>query len=244
MVPGSVKYSEAGAEYFERRRLKRHAGVWSLWALGVGAVISGDFLAFRTIFGSGVGTSVLALVAVAGLVASFHTIIYAYGRKIYSLSRAGYFPRRLSETHFKTKAPHWALIAGAVIGYLAALLIEFSDDWFGEDVRVGAVLLNMAVFGAVISYAMQMASFVILRLRFSGIDRPYSSPLGSAGAMVAGIIALATLVFLFLNSDYRLGVYGCAVWFVLGLAAFAAIGRKRLVCSPEEEFALSQRQGA
>ena len=198
------------------------------------------FLAFRTIFGSGVGTSVLALVAVAGLVASFHTIIYAYGRKIYSLSRASYFPRCLSVTHRKTQTPHWALIAGAVIGFLVALLIEFSDDWFGDDVRVGAVLLNMAVFGAVISYAMQMISFVILRLRFQKIERPYSSPLGTTGAVVAGIIALATLVFLFLNSDYRLGVYGCAIWFAVGLAVFAAVGRKRLVRSPEEEFALSQ----
>lgn len=202
------------------------------------------FLAFRTIFGSGVGTSVLALAAVAGLVASFHTIIYAYGRKIFSLARAGYFPRRLSETHPKTQTPHWALIAGAVIGYLVALLIEFSDDWFGEDVQVGAVLLNMAVFGAVISYAMQMASFAILRRSFAKIERPYVSPLGSAGAIAAGIIALATLVFLFLNSDYRLGVYGCAIWFAVGLAVFALVGRKRLVRSPEEEFALLQRHSA
>lgn len=202
------------------------------------------FLAFRTIFGSGVGTSVLALAAVAGLVASFHTIIYAYGRKIFSLSRAGYFPRCLSLTHSRTKTPHWALIAGAVIGYLAALLIEFSDDWFGNDVQVGAVLLNMAVFGAVISYVMQMISFVMLRLRFSKIERPYMSPLGSAGAVVAGVIALATLVFLFLNSDYRLGVYGCAVWFLVGLAVFAAVGRRHLVRSPEEEFALSQQSKA
>ena len=117
-------------------------------------------------------------------------------------------------------------------------MIEFSDDWFGEDVRVGAVLLNMAVFGAVISYAMQMASFVILRRRFAAIERPYVSPVGSAGAIVAGVIALATLVFLFLNSDYRLGVYGCAIWFAVGLAVFAVVGRKRLVRSPEEEFAL------
>ena len=38
-----VSYSQADAEYFEKRGLKRHAGVWSLWALGVGAVISGHF---------------------------------------------------------------------------------------------------------------------------------------------------------------------------------------------------------
>ena len=44
------------------------------------------------IFGEGLGTKVLALLAVAGLIASFHTIIYAYGRNIYSLSRARVLP--------------------------------------------------------------------------------------------------------------------------------------------------------
>ena len=40
---GSVTYTEAGEGYFEKRKLRRHAAFWSLWALGVGAVISGDF---------------------------------------------------------------------------------------------------------------------------------------------------------------------------------------------------------
>ena len=196
------------------------------------------FLAFTTIFGDGVSASVLALVAVAGLVASFHTIIYAYGRNIYSLSRSGYFPQWLSVTLPKRQTPHVALIAGAVVGYCVALLIEFGDDWFGAEAPVGAVLLNMAVFGAVIAYIMQMVAFVRLRQRFPTIDRPYVSPLGNVGAVVAGAIAFATLCFLFLNSDYRLGVYGCAVWFAAGLLYFAVRGRKRLVYSPEEDFAV------
>ena len=38
-----VSYKAPSDGYFEERGLKRHAGVWSLWALGVGAVISGHF---------------------------------------------------------------------------------------------------------------------------------------------------------------------------------------------------------
>ncbi len=210
-----------------------------------GAAVVGEseepiFLAFRTIFGSGVGASVLSLLAVVGLAASFHTIIYAYGRRIYALSRAGYFPRWLSLTHSKTKTPHAALVTGAAIGYAVALLIEFGGDWFG-DVPVVAVLLNMAVFGAVIAYVMQMIAFVRLRSRFPKMERPYVSPFGKAGAAAAGVIAFVTLIFLFVNADYRMGVYGCAVWFAAGLAWFAAVGRKRLVRSPEEEFALTVR---
>ena len=200
------------------------------------------FLAFTTIFGSGIGASALALVAVAGLIASFHTIIYAYGRNIYSLSRSGYFPHWLSVTLPGRKTPHAALIAGAVIGYCVALLIEFGDDWFG-DVPVGAVLLNMAVFGAVIAYVTQMAAFVQLRRRFPNIERPYVSPLGIAGAVFAAVISLATLAFMCLNADYRLGIIGCALWFVAGLLYFALRGRKNLVYSPEEEFAERHARG-
>ncbi len=199
------------------------------------------FLAFKTIFGEGVGTSMLALVAVAGLIASFHAIIYAYGRNIYSLSRAGYFPKWLSVTHPTRKTPHVALIVGAVLGYIVALIIEYGDRIFG-DVPVGAVLLNMAVFGAVVAYVMQMASFVLLRKNHPGMERPYRSPLGNAGAWIAGIISFITLIFLFLNPDYRLGVIGCAIWFLAGLVYFAIHARHHMVLSPEEEFALNQAE--
>ena len=36
-----VVYRKADSGYFEKRGFRRFAGVWSLWALGVGAVISG-----------------------------------------------------------------------------------------------------------------------------------------------------------------------------------------------------------
>ncbi len=103
---------------------------------------------------------------------------------------------------------------------------------------MGAVLLNMAVFGAVIAYIMQMIAFVRLRKHLPTIERPYVSPLGNAGAIVAGVIALITLYVLFLNPDYWSGVYGCAVWYAAGLLYFWLIGRKKLVYSTEEEFAV------
>jgi ethanolamine permease len=40
---GGVVYRKAEAGYFEKRGFRRYAGVWSLWALGVGAVISGHY---------------------------------------------------------------------------------------------------------------------------------------------------------------------------------------------------------
>ena len=196
------------------------------------------FLAFQTIFGNGMGASLLALVAVAGLVASFHTIIYAYGRSIFSLSRAGYFPKWMSITHPARKTPHVALVVGALIGYAVALILEYGSLFLGR-VPVGAVLLNLAVFGAVISYVMQMIAFV--RIRDMDIERPYVSPLGKTGAVVAGVIAAITLAFLFVNPDYRPGVYGTAAWFAVGILYYTLYARHRMILSPEEEFAMQHR---
>ncbi|MGH8970488.1 MAG: hypothetical protein ACRDV1_11120, partial [Actinomycetes bacterium] len=128
---------------------------------------------------------------------------------------------------------------GAVVGYaLAYLLYEAGqNNWL--DGNLSAALLSMAVFGAVISYFMQMVSFVLLRRRMPHIDRPYRSPLGETGAVVAGVIALVSLVALFWRDDYRPGVVGVAIWFLLAIVYFAVAGRHKLVLSPEEEFAVT-----
>src|SRR6185369_15898445 len=73
------------------------------------------------------GEPVLAGVAVAGLVASFHAIIFAYGRQIYSLSRAGYFPRALSVTSGARKTPDVAMVAGALLGLAVMLTVWFVE---------------------------------------------------------------------------------------------------------------------
>jgi ethanolamine permease len=190
---------------------------------------------FLTIFGNTTTTKILALLAVAGLIASFHSIIFAYGRQIYSLSRAGYFPTFLSVVHKTRKTPHIALIAGAIIGYAVALAIHFA----GAKSPLGAMLLSMAVFGAVVSYMLQMISYILLRVRMPNIRRPYRSPTGMAGAVFTFVLSLVTLVSLFISDPvYQKVTIAAAVWFALGLIYFALYGRKRLILSPEEEFAM------
>ncbi len=182
----------------------------------------------------------LGLVAVAGLIASFHAIIFAFGRNIYSLSRAGYFPHWLSVTHGERKTPHVALLWGSLLGFTVLMVLFFVDP--NGSGTFGGVILNMAVFGAVIAYVMQMVAYIVLRRRFGHIERPYKSPLGEPGAWVALLISAVVLVLLFNNPDFRPGIIGVAAWFLFGLVYFAVYGRKTLVYSPEEEFAVQQSQ--
>lgn len=193
---------------------------------------------FRAIYGEGIA-KLLALFAVIGLIASFHTIIFAFGRQIYSLSRAGYYLPFLSITHGKRQTPHVAMFAGAGIGILVLLTIWFSAGAEAGGAIIGGTLLNMAVFGAMLSYAFQGLSFIMLRIRMPHIERPYRSPLGIPGAAATIAIAMCTLYYQLKDPAYVKGVYAALAWYVLGLIYFAVVGRHKLILSPEEEFAMS-----
>ena len=199
---------------------------------------------FKAVLGNTATSRILGLVALTGLVASFHTIIYAYGRVGFALSRAGYFPRWISITgRFQT--PWVALVLGAVIGLGLAAAIHFSQkasSASGEDVSavtVGAVLLNMAVFGAVLSYILVMVSYIVLKKTRPEMPRPYKSPLGIPGAAVGTLLAVIALAATFSVPEFRPGMYGVALFLVIGLAWFLCYSRHHLVAqAPEEEVAL------
>ncbi|MBS0257088.1 MAG: amino acid permease [Proteobacteria bacterium] len=198
---------------------------------------------FKAIYGDG-GVVLLGLVALTGLIASFHTILYAQGRQIYSLSRAGYFPTVLSITHSKYRTPYVANITGAIVGLAVMLVIWFALGAEQGGSIIGSVLLNMAVFGAMFSYIMQAISFILLRKNLPHIERPFRSPFGIPGAVLTVIIAIVTLLYQIQDPNFTKGVLWVAVWFAVAIAYFAFIGRHRLILSPEEEFALEHKQAA
>ncbi len=211
--------------------------------IGVGShalAASGEPLldALRAIYGDGIATT-LALVAVLGLIASFHAIIFAKGRQIYSLSRAGYFPTFLSVTHGRNQTPHVAMIAGSVLALTVMGVLWFSLGAEEAGVAIGGTLLQMSVFAAMFSYICQAISFIQLRRKFAHIHRPWRSPLGTGGAVAVLIIGTITLIFQLRDPVYQVGVLGVAAWFAVGILYFAFIGRHLLVRSPEEDFALS-----
>ena len=193
---------------------------------------------FRVLYGTGAAKT-LAFLAVIGLIASFHTIIYAYGRQIYSLARAGYYLPFMSLTNDR-KVPHMALYIGSALGFATMMILWYVLGSEKGGAIIGSTLLNMAVFGAMISYAMQGLSFIVLRKNMPNIVRPYRSPVGIPGALVTIVVALVTIYYQLQDPVYRGAVYYVAGFYALGILYFAAYGRNQLILSPEEEFALSK----
>jgi ethanolamine permease len=197
---------------------------------------------FRVLYGNAAANT-LAFLAVIGLIASFHTIIYAYGRQIYSLARAGYYLPFMSLTNTQ-KVPHMALYAGTALGFTTMMILWYLLGSEKGGAIIGSTLLNMAVFGAMISYAMQGLSFIVLRKKMPNIIRPYRSPLGNFGAAVTIVIALVTLWYQLQDPVYQKAVFAVAIFYALGILYFALYGRNQLILSPEEEFATSKGEKA
>jgi ethanolamine permease len=180
--------------------------------------------AIRAAFG---GNNLLAdfvnYVGLAGLVASFFSIVFAYSRQLFALSRAGYLPRFLSRTGGR-KTPYLALIVPGTIGFLLAAITED-----------GALLINIAVFGATVSYVLMMLSHILLRVREPELDRPYRTPGGVGTTGVALLLALTAVVATFFVDQRAAGI--TALIFLAALAYFWFYSRHRLVANaPEEEF--------
>jgi ethanolamine permease len=187
---------------------------------------------FRAILPNSDVAAILAAFALIGLLASLQGIMFGYGRNIYSLSRAGYYPKVLSLTGSR-KTPWSALIAGAVIGYAALLWAQYGGE------SAGAVVLNIAVWGAVIAYFLQAVSYILLKRNLPNLNRPYKSPVGVPGAAVAALLALLIFVGQALNPALTTAIQAIAIVYVIGLLGFGLFGRKKLVLSPEEQAAIS-----
>jgi ethanolamine permease len=166
---------------------------------------------------------VVNYIGLAGLIASFFSIIYAYSRQLFALSRAGYLPKSLSVVNSR-KAPTLALVVPGVIGFVLSLTGQ------------GAMLLNMAVFGAALSYVLMMISHIVLRVREPDMPRPYRTPGGIVTTSFALVIAALSVVATFVVDSTA--AFWCLVVFAAFMAYFGLYSRHRLVAnSPDEEFA-------
>ncbi|UXA10834.1 ethanolamine permease [Mycobacterium sp. SMC-8] len=173
--------------------------------------------------GDSTWAKVVNYIGLAGLIASFFSIIYAYSRQLFALSRAGYLPKILSVTNSR-KAPTLALIVPGVIGFLLSLIGQ------------GALLLNMAVFGAALSYVLMMVSHIVLRKNEPDMPRPYRTPGGVITTGFALVIAVLAVIATFLVDS--VAALCCLLVFAAFMAYFGLYSRHHLVAnSPDEEFA-------
>ncbi|MEJ2870146.1 ethanolamine permease [Actinomycetospora sp. OC33-EN08] len=194
-------------------------------AAGSAAMSTSDNPLVTAADGTGQGwlSTTINYVGLLGLVASFFSIIYAYSRQTFALSRAGYLPRALSRVNGR-RAPVLALVVPGLIGFVLAATGD------------GDILINLAVFGATLSYVLMMVAHQVLRVRNPELVRPYRTPGGRITSGIALVLALAAVVATFLV-DVVAALCALGVFAVL-MAWFGFYSRHHLVAAaPDEEFA-------
>lgn len=168
--------------------------------------------------------TVVNVLGLAGLIASFFSIIYGYSRLVFALSRAGYLPTALSVTNAR-KIPARALIIPGIFGFLVSLSGE------------GELILGMAVVGATVSYALMSASHILLRLNKPDMQRPYRTPGGIVTSSIALGLSLIALTGVYAFDPRAFGY--TIVLFIIGILYFYLYSRHHLVAkTADEEFAL------
>jgi ethanolamine permease len=143
-----------------------------------------------------------------GLIASFHGNTIGYSRQIYALARSGYLPDFLSKVNQRYRTPHWALIMGGLVGFMAI----FS----GKTDKI----IIMSVLGAIVMYVTSMISLFLLRKKEPRLLRPYKTPFYPIFPLIAlllSIFCMIAIVYynLFLSAIFFVSLFVCLTIFVL-----------------------------
>ena len=123
-------------------------------------------------------------------------------------------PGFLSTVSHKFKTPHWAIIAGGVVSFIALFTGTTNQ------------IVVISVMGAVLMYMISMTSLFILRVKEPGLERPFASPFYPVFPAIALIISAITL-FAMIYFNLMLSLY-----FFAGLALviliFVLMGKHKI----------------
>src|SRR6059036_3842899 len=180
---GSVTYQEVGEDYFRQRGLRRHAGMWSLWALGVGAVISGEYYGWN--FGLSTGGFGGLLIAGVLMAVMYYGLVYSIAEMspalphtggAYSFARSamgpwGGFITGLAENMEYVITP--AVVVGAM-GFLMHDIVQglfdiSGEPWWNSPVTWWAIFYVVFVWINIVGIEATMRFTVVINALALGI---------------------------------------------------------------------------
>lgn len=138
----------------------------------------------------------MALAGIAGILTSWNAFVIGGSRALFALAESGMLPEPLAKIHPEYQTPSNAVLLVGGLSMLAPL--------FGEQMLVWIV--NAGGLGIVVAWLLVAVSFLVLRHREPGMDRPYTVP---AGRLV-GLLGLGLAVVFV--SLYLPGGQSALVW--------------------------------
>jgi ethanolamine permease len=171
------------------------------------------------------------VIALFGMIASFHGMVYGTSRQGFALGRAGYLPAFLGAVHASRRTPVPALLTTSVItaGFVIA------SYWFKEAIDVAVLVSTLT---ALIWYILAMGCLFVLRRREPQLFHKYRTPLYRV-LPVTVIVLSAFSIYMYSVINVKvipltLGLYA------LGLGYYWFVAHGRIQSSAPEELAARQ----
>jgi ethanolamine permease len=168
-------------------------------------------------------------IALFGMVASYHGMVYGTSRQAFALGRAGYLPQFFGQLHGERRTPIASLLVCSALtgGFVIANL------WFKEAIAVAVLISTLT---ALIWYILAMLCLFTLRRREPHLFLKYRAPLHNVLPLTVVLLsAFAIYVYGTINVKVippTIVLYGLG----LGYFWFHSSGRLR-TAAPEERVA-------
>jgi len=159
---------------------------------------------------------VLVLAGIGGILTSWNAFIVGASRAIFAMAECGMLPAPLARLHPRTHVPVNAILLLGAVSAVAPL--------FGSSLLIW--LIDAGSFGVVVAYAFVAASFLVLRRRQPGMDRPYRAGRSELAGWLALVSAIAVAcLFLPWSPSSLIWPYEWIIvggWITLGVILFRA----------------------
>jgi ethanolamine permease len=174
------------------------------------------------------------MIAIFGLIASFHGMIYGTSRQGFALGRAGYLPSFLGQVHASRRTPVPALLTCSLItaGFVIA------DAVF--DINMSSVGVLISTLTALIWYILAMGCLFVLRRREPELFHKYRTPLHRILPLTVVLLSVFA-VTMYAGISVQVIPVTVALY-AAGLAYFWFVARGRLQGAAPEELAARQGQ--
>jgi len=179
------------------------------------------------------------IIALFGLIASYHGMIYGTSRQLFALGRAGYLPALLGEVHAQRRTPVPALLLCSLIA--AAFVIAKSFPDFTEAVEIAVLVSTLT---ALIWYILAMICLWILRKREPALFTSYRAPLYRLLPILVILLSIFAIFFYkgVKNSNWVFGLTGG--FYTVGLGYYFFWSRNKIQHAAPEELAARQAGSA
>lgn len=166
------------------------------------------------------------LIALFGMIASYHGMIYGTSRQAFGLGRAGYLPVFLGTVHATRRTPIAAIAASSLI--TAAFVV--ASLWFRKAIDVAVLVSTLT---ALIWYVLAIGCLFALRRMEPGLFHRYQAPL--TRVLPAVVVVLSVFAACVYSGNDLKVLPITAGLYVVGIAYYWFWSRTRLqAASPEE----------